>query len=326
MKYKVASVIASPVLLDISATVDKCCRMIKEASDNGAKMIAFPETFLPMYPWWIWMGINSMKKLELYEELFAHSVAIDSEYIKKICYQAKTSNIHVVIGINEVSARTLYNSQVFINDEGSIIGVRRKLVPTGEERTIWGRGDGSDLFTMSTSLGQIGGLICYENSMALSRYALYSQGIELYITNWPGSNFKSQPRDRTKTIDTVGRFIAFEGQTFVISSSSTVSQEEVDYYTSICPEIEGSFVVGGGIAAVYNPFGEPVSEPITDKEGICYGEVDTDLILKAKQMIDCVGHYARPDVAQLHLNSEKQKSVVGEIASQPVVINFDFEC
>ena len=267
-----------------------------------------------------------MKKLELYEKLFSNSVTIDSDHIKKICYQAKKKDIHVVIGINEVSGKTLFNSQVFIDNEGSIIGVRRKLVPTGEERTIWGRGDGSDLFTIHTSLGQLGGLICYENSMALSRYALYSQGIELYIANWPGSNFKSQPRDRTKTVDTVCKFIAFEGQTFVIASSSTVSQEEVDYYTDICPELEGSFVVGGGIAAIYNPFGEPVSEPITDKEGICYGEVDTDLILKAKQMIDCVGHYARPDVAQLHLNSEKQKSVVGEIASQPVVINFDFEC
>lgn len=325
MKYKVASAVASPAMFDISATVNKCCRIIEEASDNGAEMVVFPETFLPLYPWWVWMELSSMKKLELYGELYKNSVTIDSEHIKKLCYQAKVNNIFVVVGINELSGSTIYNSQVFINNEGSVIGVRRKLVPTGEERTVWGRGDGSDLFTMSTSLGQLGGLICYENSMALSRYALYSQGVQLYVANWPGSNFKSQPRDRTKVIDTVCRFVAFEGQTFVIASSSTVGQEEVDYYTSICPELKGSFAVGGGIGAIYNPFGEAVSEPVINEEGICYGEVDTDLIVKAKQMIDCVGHYARPDVTQLLLNSEKKSPVVGAVATPPDVPDFDFD-
>jgi len=325
MKYKVASVIASPEMFNITATVNKCCGIIEEASDNGAKIVVFPETFLPLYPWWVWMGLSSMKKLELYNELFSNSVTIDSDHIKNLCYQAKIRNIFVVIGINEVSGGTIYNSQVFINDKGAIIGVRRKLVPTGEERTVWGRGDGSDLFTMPTSLGKLGGLICYENSMALSRYALYSQGVELYISNWPGSNFKSQPRDRTKTVDTVSRFVAFEGQTFVIASSSTVGQEEVDYYTGICPELKGSFSVGGGIAAIYNPFGEPVSEPLINKEGICYGEVDRGLIVKAKQMIDCVGHYARPDVAQLHINSGKKTPVIGEVSIPQNEINFNFD-
>ncbi|PCF93717.1 carbon-nitrogen hydrolase family protein [Vreelandella nigrificans] len=325
MKYKVASIIASPAVLDISGTVDKCCSLIREASEGGAKLVVFPETFLPMYPWWVWMGIDNVRKLELYNKLFENSISIRDDHIKRICYQARVDKVHVVVGVNEVDGGTLYNSQVFINNEGAVIGVRRKLVPTGEERTVWGRGDGSDLFVMESDIGKLGGLICYENSMALSRYALYSQGVQLYVANWPGSNFKSQPRDRTKTIDTVCRFVAFEGQTFVVASSSTVSKDEVDFYTEICPEVAGSFAVGGGIAAIYNPFGEPVSDPITDQEGICYGEVDTDLIVQAKHMIDSVGHYARPDVAQLHLDAVRKRPVVGEKASQPPEIKFDFD-
>lgn len=302
--FTAASVIASPKIFDLTGTINKCCSLIEEAADNGAKLIVFPETFIPMYPWWIWMSVNNVKKLELYKELFKNSVDPYGPEFKKICNKAKQCNVYVAIGINEIDQMTLYNSQVFINDQGEIIAKRRKLVPTGEERTVWGRGDGSDLFVCGTDLGIISGLICYENSMALSRYALYSLGAQIHIANWPGSNFKSQPRDRTKIIDLTSRFVAFEGQMFVIASSSYLGEEEFDYYKELDPSLGDSLTVGGGIAGIISPFGDYVSPPMQDQEGIAYGEIDLELILDSKHLLDCVGHYSRGDATKLILNQE----------------------
>lgn len=309
-KFKAASVIASPPLFDLDASIEKCCSIIDEAADNGAKLIAFPETFIPLYPWWIWMGINNVKRLELYKKLFKNSVDIDGAPFQKLCDKAKERQVYLTVGINERDSMTLYNTQVFINDKGQLIGKRRKLVPTGEERTVWGRGDGSDLFVCDTELGKLGGLICYENSMTLSRYALYTMGIQIHVANWPGSNFKSQPRDRNKIIDTVSRFVAFEGQTFVIASSSTVGQEEVDFYLELDPGNEGILEAGGGISGIISPFGDYVSPPVQNEEGIAYGEIDLELILDSKHILDNVGHYARPDVTQLLLNGRKNEPII----------------
>lgn len=302
--FKAASVIAAPKMFDLTGTIEKCCTLIEEAADHEAKLIVFPETFIPMYPWWIWMSISSGKKLELYKDLFKNSVDIEGHKFKKILKQAKKHNIHVVIGINEIDQMTLYNSQVFINDQGEIIAKRRKLVPTGEERTVWGRGDGSDLFVCDTNIGKISGLICYENSMSLSRYALYSMGAQIHIANWPGSNFKSQPRDRTNIIDLTSRFIAFEGQMFVIASSSYLGEEELDFYLEIDPSLKDSLTVGGGIAGIVSPFGEYITPPLKDEEGIVYGEINLEQILESKHLLDSVGHYSRGDATKLILNQK----------------------
>lgn len=117
--------------------------------------------------------------------------------------------------------------------------------------------------------------------MALSRYALYSMGEQIHVANWPGSDFKSQPRDRTRVIDTVSRFMALEGQMFVISSSSRIGQDEMDFYRQVDPTTEGRLAVGGGIAGIYFPFGDPVAEPIAGEEGIAYGEIDLERIAEA---------------------------------------------
>jgi nitrilase len=305
LKFKAASVIASPKMFDLEGTVNLCCSYIDEAAENGAKLIVFPETFIPMYPWWIWMGVDSSTKLELYKRLFKNAVDLKEEAFKKICNKAKEKQVYVVVGINERDHMTLYNSQIFINDQGEVIGHRRKLVPTGEERTVWGRGDGSDLIVCKTELGNLGGLICYENSMTLSRHALYAMGEEIHIANWPGSNIKSQPRDRTKIIDLTSRFVAFEGQVFVVASSSYLGEDERDFYCEIDPSLKGKLEVGGGVAGIISPFGEYVSEPLINKEGIAYGEIDLELILESKHLLDNVGHYARWDVTSLLLNNEK---------------------
>src|SRR5699024_3384183 len=237
LKFKAASVAASPILFDLSRTIDKCCRLIEEAADHGTKLVVFPETFIPTYPWWLWMATSNTKRLELYKQLFKSSVVLNGQGFKKICKTAKENQTFVVVGINEIDGMTLYNTQVFIDDQGEIIGRRRKLIPTGEERSVWGRGDGSDLFVCDTAIGKLSGLICYENTMALSRYALYDLGAQIHIASWPGDSFRGQPRDRVDVIDLTSKYIAFEGQMFVIASSAHLGEDELAFYKELDPTI-----------------------------------------------------------------------------------------
>jgi len=307
--YKAAAVIASPYLFDLKRTVEKSCDLIDEAAANGAKLIAFPETFLPNYPWWIWMAVDNVKKGELFRRLYDESVDLQGQVFQQLCSKAKEHGVFVVIGINERAHGTLYNSQVFIDENGQIVRCRRKLIPTGEERTLWGRGDGSDLFVLDTSLGRLGALICYENIMPQSRYTLYSMHEQVHIANWPGNEMKSQPRDRTEMIKLTSRFAALEGQMYVVASSSCLSEEEVSFYRDLDPNLGGTLMPGGGVAAIYSPFGEVLAE-IVGEEGIAYADIDLDKIIDAKHILDTVGHYARPDVHQVLFDGNNKKPVL----------------
>src|SRR5690625_3148016 len=309
-KFIAASVSSAPVLFDLEGTIQKCCSFIDEAADNGADIIVFPETFISAYPWWVWMSVGNHERLNLYKKLFKSSVDLKGKDIQAICQKAKERNIFVVVGVNEIDQMTLYNTQVFINHKGEIIGKRRKLVPTGEERSIWGRGDGEDLVVFDTQLGKLSGLICYENTMALSRYALYEMGAQIHIANWPGYSFKGQPRDQVDVYDLTSKYIAFEGQMFVIASSAHMGEEEYAFYKELDPTLEDSLSIGGGFAGIISPFGDYVSEPIRGEEGIAYGEVDLEKILDSKHLVDSVGHYARGDVTKLFVNQQSNNPVI----------------
>lgn len=307
--FKVAAVIASPHIFDLKATVDKCCKLIDEAADGGAKLVAFPETFLPMYPWWIWMAVNNVDRGKLYRRLYEQSVDLKGEQFHQIKMKARERGAFVVVGLNELDGGTIYNSQAFIDENGELVGCRRKLIPTGEERTLWGRGDGGDLFVCETSVGKLGALICYENIMPLSRYTLYSMGEQIHVANWPGNELKSQPRDRTEIIKTTSRFAAIEGQMYVVASSSCIGEEEVDFYSKLDPGLGGKLKIGGGIAAVYSPFGE-ILDIVENKEGIAFADVDLSKTSEAKHLIDIVGHYARPDVTRVIFRGGRRIPVV----------------
>jgi len=297
--FKAAATIAAPVFLNKDDTVEKVVQMGQKAAGEGARLIVFPETFIPCYPWWIWMGINNVKKGELFAKLFKNSVEVPGKEITKICGTAKKHEICLVIGLNERAGGTLYNSQVVIDSKGNLVGKRRKLMPTGEEKTVWGWGDGSDLKVYETSLGKIGALICYEHSMPLSRFVLYAQGEEIHIACWPGANFRSQPRDRKRIIDAAMRQVSFEGQVFVAFSSSSLSKEEFDFYLELDPNNKGMLDPGGGIAGILDPLGNYLAGPVEDTETIIYADISLDTIVKAKHMVDTVGHYARLDVARV---------------------------
>lgn len=311
MSFKAASVIAASVYdgkINGEATVEKVCQIIEEAANNGAKLIAFPETFIPIFPWWVYMAVTFTKQNELYRELLKNSYAIDSPQIKKIAEVCKKCEMVAVVGLNEREGSSIYNAQVYI-DQGKILGAHRKLVPTAGERSVWGQGDGSGVRVFDTSVGKIGSLICYEHSMALARYALYTMGEQIHVANFPGANFKSQPRDRNKTIDAIIRNVAFEGQVFVLNSTTTLSREECDWYLELDPNNQGVLEPGGGIAAIVDPNCNYIGGPLEHQEGIVYGEIDLEKILAAKHMVDCLGHYARGDVFTLLFNPRKNKIV-----------------
>ena len=309
-RFKAAAVLAAPVWMDKEGTLNKMVEMAGEAASQGARLVVFPETYIPYYPWWVWMGINNPKKLELFRYLYENALEVPGPDVERLCQAAARLSIFMVVGINERHGGTLYNSQLFIDDRGRLLGRRRKLMPTGEERTIWGWGYGGDLKVFDTELGKMGGLICYEHSMPLARFALYALGEEIHIANWPGANFKSQPRDRSRIIDAAMRHTAFEGQVFAVFSSSCMSQEEVEFYLELDPANKGILSPGGGIAGIVDPLGNYVAGPIENQEGMAVGEIDLDLIRDAKHMVDAVGHYARSDVLKLLLDHRDQPPVI----------------
>ena len=185
--FVVAAAQVVPVFLDRKATLEKACGVINDASKNGAKLVVFPEAFFPAYPEWVWVTAGGQGDMldALYAELVENSIAVPDDATEKLCQTARTAKINVVIGINErnreASNASLYNSLLYIDDTGKILGSHRKLIPTAGERTVWSQGNGSTLEAYDTSVGKLGGLICWENYMPLARNAMYAWGTQIYV-------------------------------------------------------------------------------------------------------------------------------------------------
>ena len=185
--YRAAAVQAAPVFLNREATVEKAVRLIEEAGRGGARLVVFPESFIPAYPDWVWVippGRESVYN-RLQAEFLANAVDIPGPATDRLADAARRAGAYVVMGVTErnteASGASLYNTLVFFSPEGTLLGKHRKLVPTGGERLVWARGDGSTLQVFDTPLGKIGALICWENYMPLARYALYAWGTQIYI-------------------------------------------------------------------------------------------------------------------------------------------------
>jgi aliphatic nitrilase len=308
-KFKAAAVLAASSHNSKEETIDKVLLLTRQAVEQGAQLVVFPETFVPYYPWWIWMAVDNPKRLALYRKLYDNSIEVPGPEIQRLAEEAARLKVHVTLGINERDGGTIYNSQVLIDDQGRLIGKRRKLMPTGEEKTVWGWGHGNDLAVYETRLGKIGALICYEHSMALSRFTLYAMGEQVHVANWPGANFKSQPRNRSHIIDAAMRHTAFEGQVFVVFSSSLLTAEDVAYYHKLDPSTKESLEPGGGIAGIVDPLGNYIAGPVENEESILVAEIDLDLIASAKHMVDAVGHYNRPDVFSLKVDRHPRPAI-----------------
>lgn len=309
-KVTVAAVHAASPFLDRDAGVAKACALIAEAGKAGARLVVFPETFIPGYPFWIWTHTPAMSGA-FFLRLYANSVELHSDATRLIGEAAKRAGCYVVIGISERAGSTLYNTLVYFNDAGEIIGRHRKLQPTNVERTVWGRGDGSDLKIVDTEIGKLGGLICWEHSMDLARYAFTSQGEQIHIAAWPAiSALTHDPSSGVfdNLSEAAARHHAAAGQCFVINAQSCIDQATIDELgLTGRPDM---IRTGGGWSAIIGPSGRMIAGPHRDTETILYAELDFAEIVGFKYVSDTAGHYSRPDVLQLHVDFRPQQIAV----------------
>jgi len=281
-------------LVAVQKSLEKACRIIEEAASNGAKLIVFPEAFIPGYPDWIWLIPNSKSSElnQLYVKLVENSVSIPDASTERLCRVAKKNNIFVVMGMNErnteKSNSSIYNSLLFIDDQGNLMGKHRKLVPTGGERLIWAQGDGSTMETYHTSIGVLGGLICWENYMPLARNTLYDEGVQILVTpTW----------DKSPNWGVSLQHIAREGGLFIVSACMAWKMEDLPdefAFKKLYPE-EREWINTGN-SCIVGPKGKILAGPLEAMEGVLYADIDLKEILEAKRMFDVSGHYARPDV------------------------------
>jgi len=291
---KISTAQISPVFLNKQETLKKACKTIHEAGKKGAKLIVFPEAFISGYPDWSWLIPNSKgaELNKLYIKLVENAVSIPDDSTSQLCKAAKAANINVVMGMNEKNSETssasLYNSLLFINDKGEIIGKHRKLIPTGAERLIWAQGKGNTLKSYSTSVGRIGGLICWENLMPLARNAMYQNGTQIMVApTW----------DKSPNWLISMQHIAREGGVFIVSACMSLKMDDIpDEYEFKKLYPEGREWINTGNSCIISPNGKIIAGPLEMEEGILYADIDFDEIIAAKRMFDVVGHYSRPDV------------------------------
>ncbi len=302
MPYLAAAVQRSPGLT-LEHGVDNAVAAIEEAGREGASLIVFPETWIPSYPYYHGQSSNRQAFTTLYQRTFKHSIAIPGDDWNRIARAAADAEAHVVIGVNEREphAGTIYNTLAYVAPDGSLLGKHRKLVPTLTERLIWGYGDGSDLDVHDTEVGRLGGLICYEHQMAPARYALATLGIQVHASVWPGWE-QLHP-----VIDAATRHLAYENACYVIVARETMSSELLPAGT---PLAEEPFWHASGGSAIIAPGGKYLVEPVTDEETIIYAEIDLERTIESKRWVDSAGHYARPDVFQLHWDKRPKPPLV----------------
>ena len=307
--FKVAAVQATPVFLDREATIDKACELIAAAGGEGARLIVFPEAFIPSYPDWVWVIPSGEEGVlnELYAELLTNSVTIPSDATDRLCRAAKLANAYVVMGMSErnveASGASLYNTLLYIDAQGEILGKHRKLVPTGGERLVWAQGDGSTLQVYDTPLGKLGGLICWENYMPLARYTMYAWGTQIYVAaTW----------DRGQPWLSTLRHIAKEGRVYVIGCCIAMRKDDIpDSYSAMKQKFyaEVDEWINIGDSAIVNPEGEFIAGPVRKQEEILYAEIDPRMMQGPKWMLDVAGHYARPDVFQLTVHTDVRRMI-----------------
>ncbi|HWC14245.1 MAG TPA: carbon-nitrogen hydrolase family protein [Actinomycetota bacterium] len=310
MNANVAAVQAAPVFMDREATLDKTELLVKEAAADGVNLVVFPEVFIPGTPLWmdsqpIWEGDD-----EWYALLVDQSVVVPGPTTGRLAGFARDSEVYMVIGINEreVNGGTLYNTVLYFGPDGTLLGKHRKLVPTGSERTIWGMGDGSTLQTYETPFGKVGGLTCWENYMPLARFYMYSQGVDVWLapTLAKGDNWIASMRH-----------IAREGRCYVVGVNPCLHIDQIpadfphrDSLWVIDEEREETKWLEPGNSVIVSPMGEILAGPSRHEETILYAGLDLAEVHAARRMFDPVGHYHRPDVFRLGVDTRPRPPVV----------------
>jgi len=296
----VACVQAEPVVLDRERTLDRLEERAAEAARNGAELVVFPETFVPVYPSSRWAkafaGWQNEGAKETFARIAQNAVAVGSPAEHRLGAVAKELGVWLVTGVNEIEAErpgTIYNSLLYHAPDGSLALHHRKLVPTNHERLIWGQGDGRGLHAVQTGFGRIGGLICWENYMPLARFALYESGVEIYVAS---------TADDSDAWQSTLVHIARESRAYVVSPCHFQRASAYPDDFPLRAELDGADLLGHGGSAILAPDGSYLAGPLYAEEGILYAELDPSRLLAERQRFDPVGHYNRPDVLQLSLS------------------------
>lgn len=297
-RLRVAVAQAAPVLFDRAATVEKACRLIAEAAEQGAELVLLPEAFIPAYPRGLSFGAVVGSRSEAgrrqWQRLWEQSVEVPGPDTVALGETCRAAGVVAAVGVVERARGTLYCTLLFFGPDGSLLGRHRKLKPTGSERLIWGEGDGTSLSVYPTPAGRIGGLICWENYMPLARAALYAQGVELYL---------APTADCRDTWQATLRHIACEGRCFVLGCNQFVTREMYPADLAASEEVARlPEVVCAGGSVIVSPFGEVLAGPVYDREALLLADLDPGEVVRGKYDFDVSGHYARPDVLQLLVN------------------------
>jgi nitrilase len=298
---KIAIIQRPPVLLDRGATIARAVTSIAEAAIEEAKLIVLPESYIPGYPSWIWRlapGKDGAITGQLHAQLLSNAVDIKSGDLKELRDAARKHAVTVICGIDEcdrsMGGGTLYNTVVTISPEGEILNRHRKLMPTNPERMVYGVGDASGLRAVDTPVGRLGTLICWENYMPLARFALYAQGIEIYIAPTYDSG--------DSWIGTM-RHIALEGRCWVLGSGSLLRGSDIPEDFPARGQLfpDGAEWINEGDSVVIDPQGKVVAGPMRREAGILYAEIDVGRVAPSRRAFDVAGHYARNDIFQLQV-------------------------
>lgn len=305
-----AAVQTSPVFLDREATVAKAVELTEKAAAAGARLVVFPETFVPTYPDWVWRTRPWDRNASaLYARLFEQSVDVPGPDTAVLGDAAARTGAYVSIGVNERDGSTLYNTQLYFAPDGSLAATHRKLVPTGGERLVWGMGDGSTLGVIDTPFGRLGGLTCWENYMPLARAAMYAQGVDVYVApTWDNSDV---------WVPTM-RHIAREGRIYVIGVNFCLRASDVPADVPGRDELyrgEDDWLSRGNTVIV-GPHGDVLAGPLVEEEGIVTAEIDVSSARAVRHQFDPVGHYARSDVLQLHVRADPAPAVRFEAGAE----------
>jgi aliphatic nitrilase len=306
-RIKVAAVQAAPVFLNREATVEKACRLIREAGASGARVIGFPEGFLPGHPLWFhFFPATGPESQRLSTELFKNAVEIPSAATDALAVATRDAGAYVVLGLCEKRAGTtgtMYNTQIFFDPQGRIMGKHRKLTPTSGERIVHMGGDGGTLRTFDADFGKFSGLICGENSNPLAVFALAAESTMLHIASWPSIGRRGN-LSRSDRASMTGRAFAMMTKAFVLNVCGTLSDEMRDMLTYTAEDrtfLDNLAVTGG--SSIVGPSSRLIAGPLGGEEGVLYAECDLEECVRQKLMHDMAGHYNRPDVFSLRVSA-----------------------
>lgn len=307
MKTKVCVIQDNPVFFNKGATLDKVERLVTEYAALGCQLIIFPESFIPGYPrgfsFGAKVGYRTIEGRRLYQDYYDNSMDMEGPEISRMEKLSADNNIYIVIGVTEREnlSGSLYCSMLYISPLAGLIGVHRKIKPTGIERLIWSEGSGKELVGYQTKIGKLGGLICWENYMPLARMSMYKLGVEIYIAPTADSR-----KEWTSTM----KHIALEGRCFVIGCNQYFTKSMYpDNYQHLVADEPENICDGGSI--IVNPYGKIISGPLFGKQGSLVAYIDTDEVVQSKLDFDVIGHYSRDDIFDF------------KVIDQPKLINED---